>query len=182
MGRRPREDEAGAIHHVYARGNNRQPIFVDDLDRRAYLDLLGQSVRRMEWRCLSYCLMPNHVHLLLETPEANLGPGMCLVHGRYARRFNHRHDRVGHLFQRRYGSVRVQDDAQLWMVIAYIARNPVASRLCRRPEEWRWGSHAAIVERRPAPPWLDTARLFGFAAALGGGSGADAYERCVRGA
>jgi REP-associated tyrosine transposase len=167
---------------VYARGNDRQPIFVDDLDRRAYVDLLGSVIPRMGWRCLSYCLMPNHVHLLVETPEANLGRGMCLLQGRYARRFNHRHDRIGHVFQRRYGSVRVLDDAQLWMVIAYIARNPVTADLCATAEDWRWGSHGAIVDGNARQGWLDVPRLFGLVSAVAGGSGLDAYHRCVRGA
>ncbi|HEX2086835.1 MAG TPA: transposase [Solirubrobacteraceae bacterium] len=181
MGRRPREDEAGAIHHVFARGNNRQAIFEDDLDRATYLRLLGEAVGRTGWRCLSFCLMPNHVHLLLETPHANLGAGMCRLQGQYARRFNRRHRRSGHLFQGRYGSARVRDDAQLWMVIAYIARNPVASRLCKRPDEWPWGSHAPIVNGTPQPGWLDVGRLLAVVSAITGAPATDAYRRCVDG-
>ena len=181
MGRQPREDEAGAIHHVYARGNNRQAIFEDDLDRQTYLALLGEAVVRMDWRCLSFCLMPNHVHLLLETPEANLANGMCRLQGQYARRFNRRHRRSGHLFQGRYGSARVRDDAQLWMTIAYIARNPVASGLCERAAQWRWGSHAALADGAPPPGWLDVPRLHAFVTAITGAPGPDAYRRCVDG-
>jgi putative transposase len=181
MGRKPREDEAGAIHHVYARGNNRQAIFEDDFDRRAYLALVGEVVGRMEWRCLTYCLMPNHVHLLVETPAPNLATGMCRLQGQYARRFNRRHRRSGHLFQGRYGAVRVHDDAQLWMTIAYIARNPVASGLCRRADEWEWSSHAAIVAGKGRPAWLDVKRLLAFLRGVVGGSGRDAYQRCVDG-
>ncbi len=181
MGRKAREDEAGAIHHVYARGNNRQRIFEDDFDRVAYLGLLADAVGRMNWRCLSYCLMPNHVHLLVETPAANLAGGMCRLQGQYARRFNRRHRRSGHLFQGRYGSTRIHDDPHLWMVVAYIARNPVTSRLCGQPHEWSWSSHAAIVDRAPRPAWLDVSRLFGFLGSAAGGAAPAAYRRCVDG-
>ena len=181
VARRPREEEAGAIHHVYARGNNRQAIFEDDADRRVYLRLLGDTIGRTGWRCLSYCLMPNHVHLLLETARPNLGAGMWRLQLQYARGFNRRHGRSGHLFQGRYGSTRVRDDAQLWMVIAYIARNPVASRLCTRAEQWAWGSHAAMANGARPPAWLDVQRLHGFVAAISGEQGPAAYRRCVDG-
>ena len=180
--RKPRDESAGAIHHVYARGNDRMAIFEDDRDRVAYLALLGDVVLRMGWRCLAYCLMPNHVHLLVETPEPNLGAGMCRLQGEYARRFNARHDRVGHLFERRYGSTRVKDDPQLWTVVAYIARNPVAAGLCDRPELWRWGSHTLMADETHGPAWLDVARLYAFLSGLVGGPGGDAYRRCVQSA
>ena len=89
-----------AIHHVFARGNRRQRVFLDDDDRLAYLDLLGRAVGRLGWNCLAYCLMGNHVHLLVHTPEPNLGPGIGLLHSRYARWFNRRHDVEMHLFHR----------------------------------------------------------------------------------
>src|ERR687896_722074 len=107
MPRRPRQEVAGGINHVFARGNNRGHVFIDDTDRRAYLTTLGRVTRWKRWRCLAYCLMPNHVHLLLETPQANLGAGMQYLHGSYANEFNERHGRFGHVFQGRYGSVLV---------------------------------------------------------------------------
>jgi REP element-mobilizing transposase RayT len=84
----------GAVHHVFARGNDRGLIYLDDADRAEYLRLLGQVVRWKRWRCLSFCLMDNHLHLLVETPEANLASGMQWLHGRFAQLFNERHDRV----------------------------------------------------------------------------------------
>src|SRR3954454_20748947 len=101
MPRKPRVELAGGVHHVYARGNAREDIYRDDVDRRMYLHTLGREVARWKWRCLAYCLMSNHVHLLLETPEPNLGRGMQRAHGTYARLFNRRHARVGHVFQGR---------------------------------------------------------------------------------
>jgi REP element-mobilizing transposase RayT len=165
--RRPRQESEPGVHHVYARGNGQQPIYRDDIDRETYLRMLGRVVVRHRWQCLAYCLMGNHVHLLLETREPNLGRGMGRLHSDYAQRFNRRHGRSGHLFQGRYGAVRVQDDIQLWTVVRYIARNPVQAGMCERAEEWAWSSHRAVLGA-PAPAWLDVRRLLWHLGALGG--------------
>jgi putative transposase len=152
---------------VFARGNDRRAIYVDAADRHTYLALLGRVVSKQEWRCLSYCLMTNHVHLLLETPKANLASGMQRLHSPYAQTFNARHGRSGHLFQGRYGDTRITSDGQLWITAVYIARNPSDAGLCERPEQWPWSSHTAVLGRQP-PPWLDVARLLTYFAAAGG--------------
>lgn len=167
MPRKLREEVAGGVHHVWARGNERQLIYRSDVDRETYLALLADDVVRHGWRCLSYCLMPNHVHLLVETPQANLGHGMQRLHGDYAHAFNKRHDRCGHLFQGRFGSVRMGSDRHVWAVVAYIALNPVKAGLCELPEAWRWSSHAAVLDGVP-PHWLDVDRLLWFVNANGG--------------
>jgi putative transposase len=167
MPRKHREEVAGAVVHVFARGNRRQDIFLGDADRGLYLSLLGQVVVRQRWRCLAYCLMDNHVHLLIETPEPNLGAGMQRLHGVYAQTFNKRHGCCGHVFQGRFGANRVKSDAQLWMTARYIALNPVEAGLCARPGDWGWSSHAATLGE-PGPAWLDVRRLLGFFAAWGG--------------
>ena len=140
------------------RGNAKQAVYLDDVDRWTYLRLLGLSIRKRRWRCLAYCLMDNHVHLLLETPHAGLAVGMQWLHGVYAQTFNERHGRVGHLFQGRYGSVRVTTDAQLWALLRYVGVNPVEAGLCASPSDWRWRSMAPLcrigrgrrsVESRP---------------------------------
>ena len=169
MPRPPREELAGAIHHVTARGNAKHAIYLDDIDRQLYLATLGKAVVHRHWRCLAYCLMDNHVHLLIETLAPNLGRGIQWLHGMYARAFNHRYRRSGHLFQGRFGSVRVKSDAQLLFVARYIARNPVEAGLCSEPEEWPWGSHATVSGGR-GPAWLDTPRLLDFFGAGGGDS------------
>jgi REP element-mobilizing transposase RayT len=166
MGREPREEVEGGIHHVYARGNRRQEIFVDDPDRMTYLMHLRRVVTRCRWGCLAYCLMDNHVHLLIETPEANLGPGMQRLHGPYAQAFNARHRKVGHLFQGRYGAERVEDDAQLVTTLRYIALNPVEAGLCADPRDWPWSSYALLVEGI-APEWVDGARVGAYLASWG---------------
>lgn len=161
------------MFHVYARGNRKADIFRDDGDRQTYLALLGRVVTRMRWVCLGYCLMPNHVHLLLTTPEPNLGRGMQQVHGKYAQTFNERHDCVGHLFQGRFGAVPVTDDEQLWTTVGYIATNPVAAGLVPDPAAWAWSSHRAASGLEVAPTWLAVAELFG----LLSGQGGDGRER-----
>ena len=146
------------MFHVFARGNAKHAIFRDDLDRRVYLHGLAKVIGRTGWLCLGYCLMHTHVHLLLETPQPNLGWGMQLLHGRYAMGFNARHERPGHVFQGRYGAVRVRGDAQLLAATAYVVLNPVRAGLCARPEHWRWGSHARVLGGHP-PAWLAARRL-----------------------
>lgn len=167
MARKPRIEFAGAVHHVWARGNDRRIIFRDDRDRRTYLWLLGSVIRWKRWRCLAYCLMDNHVHLLLETPQPNLGSGVQSIHGRYGRIFNDRHGCSGHVFQGRFGSKLVTSDEQLWNDAAYVVRNPVRAGLCAHPRDWRWSSYAATIgpER---PPWLDANRLLQRLAPAGG--------------
>ncbi len=119
---------------MYARGNNRRLLFIDDVDRDGYLGLLGKVVARQRWRCLSYCLMDNHVHMLIETPEPNLGDGMRLLHGDFARGHNRRHRTSGHVFQGRFGSKPLRSEGHLWTAAAYIAANPVDAGMCAEPE------------------------------------------------
>jgi REP-associated tyrosine transposase len=166
MGPQPREEEQGAIHHVYARGNRRQDIFLDDNDRRVYLAMLRKVVQRHRWSCLAFCLMTNHIHLLVETPDPNLGLGMKRLHGPYAQAFNTRHKKVGHLFQGRYGAERVTSDAQLIATLRYIALNPVEAGLCEDARDWRWSSYALLVEGI-APDWVDGVRVRAYLAAWG---------------
>jgi putative transposase len=175
MAREPRGEAEAGIHHVYARGNGRQAVFLDDVDRRRYLALLGRVVVRSRWWCLAYCLMGNHVHLLVETREPNLGAGMQSLHGRYAQAFNQRHRRDGHLFQGRYGAVRIDTDRQLWAAVRYIARNPVEAGLCADSRDWRWSSYA-LLRDGVAPDWLDIARLLEYLRAAGGARLADLVD------
>jgi REP element-mobilizing transposase RayT len=156
------------VHHVTARGNRQQAIYLDADDRETYLRLLGQVAELRRWLCLAYCLMDNHVHLLIETPEGGLGRGMQLLHGLYAETFNKRHGRSGHLFQGRYGAVRIETEEQMLVTARYIARNPVEAGLCAEPDAWRWSSHAAVVGARAVPAWLDVERLLGYFATRGG--------------
>jgi len=167
MGKR-RNEVPGGIYHVIARGVDRRRIFVDDTDYERYTGLLATVVRRQGWHLLCYCLMPNHVHLLIETPETNLGNGMQWLQSRYALAFNERHVRVGHLFEAPYKSPLVTTDQQLVTTVGYIVANPLAAALCRRVTDWPWGSHAAVCASEPAPRWLAHERLMGILEAITG--------------
>jgi len=157
---RLRTEIPGAIYHVVARGVDRRRIFVDDEDYQTYTRLLAMAVMRQGWYLLSYCLMPNHVHLLIETPDTNLANGMQWLQSRYALAFNERHHRSGHLFEAPYKSPVITTDEALVRTVGYIVVNPVAAVLCKRADEWKWGSHHVIAEStRFVPRWLAHGRL-----------------------
>jgi len=139
---------------VTARGNRRQVLFVDDGDFRWFLAIVSDVATRLGWRCHSYCLMPNHYHLLIETRNADLSVGMQRLNGRYAQAFNHSHATSGHLFQGRFHAVLVENEGHLLEVSRYIALNPVRAGLCREPGEWRWSSYRALLEGRAPQPFL----------------------------
>jgi len=177
MARKPRQEVADGIHHVWSRGNAKGLIYRDDDDRRTYLTTLRLTIKRAKWHCLAYCLMDNHVHLLIQTPEANLGAGMQRLHGLYGRLFNDRQQRTGHVFQGRFKSKLVTDDEQMWVTTRYIARNPVEAGMCKKARDWPWSSHAMMV-RGTAPPWVDGERLLSYFAGVGGDPWAR-YHRLV---
>ena len=135
---------------MVARGNERKEIYRDRADRKQFFEALALTGERYRWRVLAYCLMTNHYHLLVQTPNANLARGMRQLNGVYAQAFNRRHGRDGHLFQGRYKAILVQADAHLLSAVRYIVRNPLRARMCERVEEWPWSSHAATIGLRPA--------------------------------
>lgn len=145
MGRRPRSFGHGEAYHLTARGTNRQPIFADDHDRRHFLGTLRRASCARAWSCLAYCLMGNHVHLMIRAEAPAVSAGMRDLLGSYSRYFNRRHEREGHLFRARFHDVHVARDAQAVAVVRYIALNPVRAGLCDRPEAWPWSSYAAML-------------------------------------
>ena len=159
MARPLRIEFPGALYHLTARGNARQAIFLDDGDRRGFLDLLGRTCKRLEWRCWAWCLMTNHYHLVVETPQANLGRGMRQLNGVYSQAFNRIHGRVGHLFQGRYKAILVEREAHLLEVCRYVVRNPVRAGLVAEPGAWPWSSYRATAGGAAAPDWLEIAPL-----------------------
>jgi REP element-mobilizing transposase RayT len=162
MARPLRIEFAGAVYHVTARGDRREPIFEDDEDRLAFLSFLGQALERFDAQCLAYCLMGNHYHLVLHTRQPNLSRLMRHLNGVYTQAFNRRHRKVGHLLQGRFKAILVDRDAYLLEVCRYVERNPVAARLVRKPQNWSWSSCRAHVGVDSAPPWLDTEGLHGY--------------------
>lgn len=154
MSRPPRTLFAGAIYHVTSRGNRRARIYVDDRDHLIWLDVLAETARRYAFKIHAFCMMPNHYHLLVETPEGNLSDGMRYLNGRYSSRHNDRHGLVGHVIQGRYFAVLVARDAQLLEVARYISLNPVRARLVCNAAEWRWSSHRYMTGAASAPSWM----------------------------
>jgi REP element-mobilizing transposase RayT len=149
----------GALYHVTSRGDGREAIYRDDRDRIAFLAVLAHTCERFNWVCHGYCLMTNHYHLLVETPDANLTLGMRQLNGMYTQRFNRRHARVGHVFQGRYHAVLVQKESHLLEVARYIVLNPVRAGLVRSPRSWRWSSYGATAGLADTPAWLCTGWL-----------------------
>jgi putative transposase len=140
MPRPPRVLIAGGIYHVTSRGNRRQAIFQDDYDRRRFLALRDRIVRRYGWRQHAFCLMTNHFHLLVETPQPNLSRAMQRLNSEYAGYFNDRFGLVGHLFQQRFASRVIETDEYFAEAMRYIAFNPVRAGLCSHPSEWPWSN------------------------------------------
>ena len=134
MARPLRLEFEGALYHVTSRGDRREDIYETDADREAFLSLLGAVCDRYHWVCHAYCLMGNHYHLLIETPDANLSRGMRQLNGMYTRTFNIAHGRVGHVFQGRYKSIHVDADEYLMELARYVVLNPVRATMVARPK------------------------------------------------
>ncbi|HEX2345255.1 MAG TPA: transposase [Gaiellaceae bacterium] len=162
MAREPREFVSGAIYHIYSRGSNRQAIFAFDSDRADFLECVSRVVRVYELRCLSYCLMPNHYHLVLQVGDTPLSAAMKVLNGRYALGFNRRYGRDAHLFKNRFGAVLQETESQLFWTLRYTVRNPVEKQLCAQPDEWPWSSYRASVGLDRTPPFLDVRALLSY--------------------
>lgn len=145
MARRPRAVAAGLLYHVIARGNQRQLTFLTDRDYDAYLVRLAKYRKRYGVELYAYCLMPNHVHLLLQTSEAPLAKFMQGLQQSYTQRFNRIYDKVGHLFQGRYKAIVCERDDYLLTLIRYIHLNPVRAGLVEDPEAYPYSGHRAYL-------------------------------------
>jgi REP element-mobilizing transposase RayT len=146
----------GAVYHVTARGDGREAIYGEDRDRDLFLEVVGHVLDRFAWRCHAYCLMGNHYHLLIETPEANLSRGMRQLNGVYTQRFNRRHARVGPVFQGRYTAIVVQKDTHLLELCRYVVLNPVRAGMVKRVQDWRWSSYRVTGGQTDVPTWVTT--------------------------
>ncbi len=144
----------GAISHVTSRGNARNDIVEDDTDRHAFLECLGKVVHRFHWLCHAYCLMGNHYHLVIETPEANLSQGMRQLNGIYTQRYNRRHRTVGHVFQGRYKAILIQKESHLMEVCRYVVLNPVRAKIVETVDQWKWSSYRGTAGLATGLPWL----------------------------
>ncbi len=156
MSRPLRLEFAGAVYHVTSRGDGREDIFLDDGDRELFLEVLAEVTETFNWTVHAYCLMGNHYHLLVETPDANLSKGMRQLNGIYTQRFNRKHKRVGHVFQGRYKAIIVQKETYLLELSRYIVLNPVRARMVRAAKDWPWSSYRSTIGIDGTPPWLTT--------------------------
>ena len=176
MARPLRLEYPGALYHVTSRGNARARIFLDDDDHRRFLDLLGAVCARHNWRIPAYCLMGNHYHVVLETPEPTLCKGMRQLNGVYTQDFNRRHRKSGHVFQGRYTAIVVDKDKYLLELARYVVLNPVRAAMVKSPGQWPWSSYRATIGKTPTPPWLNIDFLLAQFSARKG----EARERYVR--
>lgn len=156
MARPLRIEFPGALYHVTSRGNAQAPIFLSDLDRRSFLDQLSHVIDRDHWLCHAFCLMDNHYHLLIETPDGNLSRGMRQLNGGYTQHFNRQRKRVGHLFQGRYKAILVDKDAYLLELARYIVLNPVRAGMVSSPLDWPWSSYSTTLGKKPKWPFVTT--------------------------
>ncbi len=129
---------------------------MNDRDRREFLDLLGRVVERFHFICHAWCLMDNHYHLVIETPEGNLSEGMRQLNGVYTQKYNWLHHGTGHVFQGRYKAIIVDRDSYLLELVRYVALNPVRANMVTDPKDWMWSSYRATAGIDDPPSFLST--------------------------
>lgn len=159
MSRPLRIEYPGAWYHVMNRGRRSEEIFVDDTDRREFIKLLQETVAGWNLQVSAYCLMPNHYHLLVQTPDGNLGRCMRHLSGVYTQRFNRRHKKEGQLFRGRYKAVLVEADSHLLEVLRYIHRNPIEAGIVESLADYPWSSHQGYRSAARKWQWLHKAPL-----------------------
>jgi putative transposase len=162
MPRRPRVELRGGLHHVTANTPSGRVLFYDDRDRQHYLRLVAREVRIRRWSVLTFCLMTNHVHLLVRTPDPDLGAGFKRIHEDFARSINSRYQLKGHLFGSRFYNGPVLSDRHLMGCLRYIARNPVRHGACRQPMDWPWSAHPALAGFVDPPSFLDVTSAYSY--------------------
>ena len=147
---------AGALYHVTSRGDRQEDIYLTDKDRIAFLDILGRVVESHNWLVHAYCLMSNHYHILLETKDANLSKAMQWFGTSYTHKFNLKNRTGGHLFQGRFKSIIVENDAYLFRLSCYIHRNPARAGMVERLADYPWSSYRFYGYKKKVPAWLST--------------------------
>jgi putative transposase len=180
MPRRLRLQYPDAIYHLMARGNGRQDIVRDDVDRDRLLEHLGRTAVRCCWRIYAFAIMSNHLHVVLKTPQPNLSRGMQVFLSGYANGWSRRHRFSGHVFQGRYRTELVEDETYLWTVTRYVHLNPVRGRLVEHPTAWAWSSYPGYAHRGRRLEWVAYDELLAsLGSAFGGTDPAAAYRRYV---
>jgi len=152
--RRLRPQAAGLWYHIGTRGVRKLPIVQDDDDRTTFLAQVDDVVKRFGWELTAFCLMTNHYHLVVRTPEPNIAAGMHRLNFVYARGFNRKYGLAGHLFDARYWSGVLETEDYLLEACRYVVLNPVRAKLRGNPHEWEWSSYRQTVGLSPAPAFL----------------------------
>lgn len=160
MPRKPRSNDPDSFHHVTARANDRDMLFREQEDRREFLRDLRSVTRRNEWRCHAYCLLGTHVHLLVHTPKPTLSVGMGRLCSSYAKWFNWKYERRGHVLAQRFASRQITEESHIVAAHRYIALNPVQAGLCRHPAGWPWGSYRGLAGLQRADDFLDVDAVY----------------------
>lgn len=182
MGRAPRAEPINLPIHLTARGVRRLRLFNDDVDYETYTELLGFAARKHRWTVLGFCLLPNHVHLVVRLDEPTLSRGMHWLQSAHARRFNARHGYQGHAFDARFFSTPIESEEHLFRVCRYVPMNPVVAGLCADPADWRWSSFASIAGERDDFSFVAVRRvrlLYGRTQASGGRGFAEAVRSSI---
>jgi REP element-mobilizing transposase RayT len=182
MARPLRIEFPNAIYHVMARGNARQTLFHDDEEYGHFLEGLARTVGRCDWKLLAFACMPNHVHLLVQTPQANLSRGMQYLLSGYANWYAKRYHRSGHLFQGRFRGELIEDETYFWAVSRYLHLNPVRGKrpLVSHPRDWRWSSYPGYADRRGRVDWVCYDAVYrAWQGEMGGPQAEVAYRRFV---
>ena len=158
MGRARRIQAADTVYHVTARGIRRLHVYEDAVDYRKFEQLVETLVGKRHWVVHAYCQMPNHYHLVFESPEPDLSSGLCWLNGVYARWFNERHGYSGHVFESRFHASIVRSNVHLLNLACYVPLNPVRAGLCAAPREWPWSSYLTTIGHAQKnwlrPGWL----------------------------
>jgi len=156
MSRPLRLEFAGALYHITSRGDRREDIYEDDADRSSFLSILDKTSELCNWACHAYCLMDNHYHILIETPNANLSKGKRQLNGVYTQTFNRAHNRVGHVFQGRYKSILIEKHSYLLELARYIVLNPVRANMVPLAADWPWSSYLSTAGQSKGPACFHT--------------------------
>lgn len=159
MSRPIRIEFPGATYHISSRGHDHQVIFIDDDDKKFFLDLLQKTVQRFHWVCHAWCLMHDHYHLVIETPNGNLSIGMRELNGGYTQRFNRRYAMQGPVMQGRFKAILLEPESFLLAVCRHVVLNPLRMRKVRQLEKYRWSSYRSTaglddVAAGLTPDWI----------------------------
>lgn len=171
MARKYRAPTAGGFYHVMNRGNNKQDIFLDRGDAQFFMKYLAKGCKNANVRIHAYCLMRNHYHLLVETPEANLSYALAIIQSPYAQHFNKKYQRVGHVFQGNFVSQVIEVDEYYLTVVRYIMQNPIRANITQDLNTYEFCSYRMSLGQAPVEEWFAYEYLMGKFAHQGASNG-----------